>query len=293
MTGEEKVEIEIDYDGVIPSGSDWGFSDLSDPKVHPISLIVIDRDGNRASISFDLWEVSRQHQTTFELAEEVHSVAFVPGGTTLASGSGEGVELWDLETRTGTTTSLSGGATAMALSPDGATLASGSGAEVQLLDMASGQVIATFSGHTDPIRSLAFSRDGRDARLGGRGRHPAVGPCGSNQYRDSSGRRRLGGLLPQRGRLSPPAPTMVSGSGTWRPRGRSRRTGTAVGVGSTPLRSHRTEPWSPPGRTIPPCACGTWKRARTSPSSRGMIGPSEQWPFPPTGPCSLPGRTWG
>ncbi len=160
MTGEEKVEIEIDYDGVIPSGSDWGFSDLSDPKVHPISLIVIDRDGNRAGISFDLWEVSRQHQTTFELAEEVHSVAFVPGGTTLASGSGEGVELWDLETRTGTTTSLSGGAGAMALSPDGATLASGSGAEVQLLDMASGQVIATFSGHTDPIRSLAFSPDG-------------------------------------------------------------------------------------------------------------------------------------
>ena len=161
LMGEEEAEIEIDYDGVIPSGSDWGFSDLSDPKVHPISLTVIDRDGNRAGIRFHLWEVSRQHQTTFELEEEVHSVAFVPGGTTLASGSGEGVELWDLETRTGTTTSLSGGATAVAISSHGATLASGSSSgQVELYDLEGGQLLATLSGHTHPIRSLAFSPDG-------------------------------------------------------------------------------------------------------------------------------------
>ena len=160
FSGEEEAEVEIEYDGVVPSGAAWGFSDLSDPKVHPVSLTVIDRDGNRAGIGFDLWEVSRQHQATFELAEEVHSVAFVPGGTTLASGSGEGIELWDLETQAVTTTPLSGGATAVALSPDGATLASGSGREIQLLDMARGQVVATLSGHTHPIRSLAFSPDG-------------------------------------------------------------------------------------------------------------------------------------
>ena len=160
FSGEEEAEVEIEYDGVVPSGAAWGFSDLSDPKVHPISITVIDRDGNRAGIRFDLWEVSRQHQATFELAEEVHSVAFVPGGTRLASGSGEGIELWDLETQAVTTTSLSGGATAVALSHDGATLASGSGREIQLLDMASGMVVATLSGHTQPIRSLAFSPDG-------------------------------------------------------------------------------------------------------------------------------------
>ena len=99
MMGEEEAEIEIEYDGVVPSGSDWGFTDLSDPKVHPISLIAVDRDGNRAGIRFHLWEVSRQHLATFELAEKVHALAFAPGGTTLASGSGEGTELWDLETR--------------------------------------------------------------------------------------------------------------------------------------------------------------------------------------------------
>ena len=161
LMGEKEAVVEIEYDGVIPSGSAHGFSDLSDPKVHPIYLIVVDTDGNKADISFDLWELPRQHLATFELAEEVHAVAFAPGGTMLASGSEEGVELWDVKARAGKTTSLSGGATAMALSPDGATLASGSGSgQIQLLDMASGQVTATLSGPTHPIRSLAFSPDG-------------------------------------------------------------------------------------------------------------------------------------
>ena len=154
--GEEEAEVEIEYDGVIPSGSDWGFSDLSDPKVHPIAVIVMDRDANRTALGFDLWEVSRQHLATFELAEEVHAVTFAPDGR-LVAGSKEGVELWDLETGTGTATSLSGAAAAVALSPDGAMLASVSGTEVQLLDMAGGQVTGTLSEHTHPIRSLAFS----------------------------------------------------------------------------------------------------------------------------------------
>ena len=89
-------------------------------------------------------------------------MAFSPGGTTLASGSGEGVELWDLETRRGTTTSLASGVTAVALSADGALLASGFGSgQVQLHDLEGGRVIATLSGHTHGIRSLAFTRDGR------------------------------------------------------------------------------------------------------------------------------------
>ena len=167
LMGEEEAVVEIDYDGAVPSGGAHGNSDLSDPKVHPISVSVVDRDGNREGIRFDLWEVSRQHLATFELAVEVHAVAFAPGGRTLASVSGDGIKLWDLETRTGTATSLSGGATAVALSPDGSTLASGSGGQVQLLDIASGQVAATLSGHTHPIRSLAFSPDGAMLASGG------------------------------------------------------------------------------------------------------------------------------
>ena len=161
LMGDAEVEVEIDYDGVIPSGSTFGLSDLSDPKVHPISVIAVDRDGNRAGTTFDLWEVSPHHLATFESAEEVHAVVFAPGGDTLASGSAEELELWDLETQTGTATSLPGEATAAAFSPDGATLAAGSGDEIQLLDISSRQVVATLSGHTHPIRSLAFSPDGR------------------------------------------------------------------------------------------------------------------------------------
>ena len=162
LMGAEEAVVEIDYDGVIPSGAAWNLWDLSDPKVHPISLTVMDRDGNSAGLGrFDLWEVSRQHLATFELAGQVHAVAFAPEGRTLASGSAEGIRVWDLETRTGTATNLSGGATAVALSPDGGTLASANPeGEVQLLDLASDQVVATLSGHTPPIRSLAFSPDG-------------------------------------------------------------------------------------------------------------------------------------
>ncbi len=161
LMGEEEALVEFDYDGVIPSGAAWGFSDLADPRRHPISITVIDRDGNRRGLSFDLWEVSRQHLAAFQPGEAVHAVAFLDGGRTLASGSAEGVDLWDLETRTGTRTSLAGGARAVVLSPDGATLASGSAAgQVQLLDLQSSRIAATLSGHTQAILSLAFSPDG-------------------------------------------------------------------------------------------------------------------------------------
>ena len=166
MMGEDQAVVEIDYDGVVPSGAAWGFTDLADPQVHPIFISVVDRDGNRAGISFDLWELSRQHLATLEVGEEVHGAVFAPGGRTLASGSGKGLELWDLETRTGTTTSLASGATAVALSEDGAVLASGSGSgQVQLHDP-EGRVTATLSGHTHEIRSLAFTRDGRTLASG-------------------------------------------------------------------------------------------------------------------------------
>ncbi len=167
MVGETEAVVEIDYDGVVPSGAAWGFSDLSDPKVHPIFITVVDKDGNRAGTRFDLWELSRQHLATLELGEEAHAVAFAGGGT-LVSGSAEGVELWDLETQRGTTTSLSAGVTAVAVSPDGATLASGSAnGQVQLLDLKGDRVVATLPGHTQAVRSLAFSHDGTVLASGG------------------------------------------------------------------------------------------------------------------------------
>ena len=159
LEGKEET-VEIEYDGVIPSGSTYGLSDLSDPKVHPISLTVIDTDGNRSGFTLSLWELS-PHVAILEVAEEVHGMVFSADGRTLATGSAVGVKLWDLETLEGTTTSLGGSVTAVALSGDGAILASGSGSgQVQLLHLESGQVVTTLSGHSHAIRSLAFSPDG-------------------------------------------------------------------------------------------------------------------------------------
>ncbi len=158
LTGEEAV-VEIDYDGVIPSGRDHGFSDLSDPRVHPIEVVAVDREGNVGKWGFQLWQVSRQHLATLEVEGEVPSLAFSPDGATLATGSGQGVRLWNLDTRTVTET-LSTGLTVVAFSQDGTTLAIGSGSQAQLWDPASSRQIAGLSGHTQEIRSLAFSPDG-------------------------------------------------------------------------------------------------------------------------------------
>ena len=161
LMGVEEAVVEIEYDGVIPSGP--GFHDLSDPQVHPISVQVVDRNGNTGTfLSFDLWEVSRQHLATFELPESVHGVAFASGDRGLSSASAGGVKLWDPETgRYADLAGPDGGVTAVALSADGATLASGStSGQIQLLDLDRDRVIATLSGHAHPIRSLAFSPGG-------------------------------------------------------------------------------------------------------------------------------------
>ena len=166
MMGEREALVEIEYDGVIPSGSAWGFSDLSDPQVHPILITLVDKDGNRSGTRFDLWELSRHHLATFDLGEGGHAVAF-PTRRTLASGSEEGVELWDLEKQAGIKTSLAGGVTAVAVSADGATLASGSSSgQVQLFDVGNSRIVATLSGNFQEIRSLSFSPDGRTLASG-------------------------------------------------------------------------------------------------------------------------------
>ena len=120
----------------------------------------------------------------------VTAVAFSPDGKTLVSGSGDAtVRLWSAETRKQIWSAdtpqtrmqppmhralgyaiAPGPATvlafqwvlAVAYSPNGKVLASSGSSDgtIQLWDVARGEHIRTLKGHTDTVRSLAFSPDG-------------------------------------------------------------------------------------------------------------------------------------
>ena len=103
--------------------------------------------------------------------DEAWSLAFAPGGHTVATGSDDSeadptVKLWN--TASGQLIRAwqggSGTVAALAFSPDGRTLASGhlvSTDNVRIWDVATGQPFATLEGHTDRVRAVGFAPDGK------------------------------------------------------------------------------------------------------------------------------------
>ncbi len=102
-----------------------------------------------------------------------YAVAFSPDGKTLAARSWKDIKLWEVATRKRTSTiSISREqlttSTALAFSPDSQVLAWGTGDQVKLRKHATkslfgfmGRNTITLKGHTDEVRSVAFSPDGK------------------------------------------------------------------------------------------------------------------------------------
>ena len=160
LDGESDTVVEFDYDGVIPSD---GFTRLGNPLVHPISVEVIDTDGNVKRESFGLWEILSQHIATFEgHKDEVSSVSFSPDGRVVASTSQNRIKLWEIKKRKNIATleGHTGPVNSLAFSPDGQMLAAGAWQELKLWDVATRRNIATFEGHTYDVLSVVFSPDG-------------------------------------------------------------------------------------------------------------------------------------
>jgi WD40 repeat protein len=120
-----------------------------------------------------LWRLGHDEQATLKGHEDfVYSVAFMPDGRLLASGSRDGmVKLWDVQTKKEVAT-LGGhenSVTSVSFTADGRILASASWDKtVRLWDVLTKQELATFKGHEDAVCSVAFTADGRLMATGSR-----------------------------------------------------------------------------------------------------------------------------
>ena len=157
---ETNALVQFDYDGVIPSN---GLTSLSNPVNHPITIQVVDTEGNWHHERLTLMELPPNYIGTLRgHTERVNSVSFSPDGKALASGSDDGtVKLWNVAEREtiGTLEGHADSVRTVAFSPDGRTLASGSwDGTVKLWNAATNDVIGTL--RHDHVTSVSYSPDG-------------------------------------------------------------------------------------------------------------------------------------
>ena len=112
-----------------------------------------------------MWDVATGRNTSTLVGHtgSVLSIVFFPDSTKIASAGGRGdntIKLWDIATGNHILTMRASALTSIALSPDATHIASGEGKRIKLWNVATGTKIATFSGHTGGVGSVAFSPDG-------------------------------------------------------------------------------------------------------------------------------------
>ena len=115
------------------------------------------------------WHFSNRHFlgsdfTCYGHTKAVHSVAFSPDGTRIASGSSDQtIKIWDAKTGAEITTlkGHSSEVTSVCFSPDGTRIASGSWDQtIKIWDAKTGAEISTLKGHLRGVTSVCFSPDG-------------------------------------------------------------------------------------------------------------------------------------
>jgi WD40 repeat protein len=161
-----------------------GFS--PDGKLVAVSKLTnLTFDKRERGLELQVWDLATGHKVrtlTFKGHSGPFRVAFNKDGKRLATAlEGKKVMVWDLATgqEIFTLGSIKGSVADMAFSPDGARLAVASGVaseqgpsprkgwgEVRVWDIASAKELLTLKGHTNLVKSVAFSPDGKRLATG-------------------------------------------------------------------------------------------------------------------------------